>query len=138
MAAAGLGLAARVVVPPLYLAYTVHSLNVTKEKQLLYHLNHEVLASEIREFGSANGWRGAHKGLGFDYFLKGDPEVPEHLRALNPTIIRVFPERIEFDFGGAFLSFGLWVFRDGVEGEGTKKLGNGIWFYAEDGRVPSP
>jgi hypothetical protein len=100
--------------------------------------NHDVLASEIRGFGYANGWRGTHNGLGFEYFLKSDPEVPEHLRTLNPTIIRVFPERIEFDFGGAFLSFGLWIFRDGAEGEGTKRLGNGIWFYAEDGRVPSP
>jgi hypothetical protein len=124
--------------PPLYLAYKIRRLSTDKERQLLYKLNADVLASEVRKLGDANGWKGAHQGLGFDYFLKDDPQVPEPVRALNPTIIRVFPERIDLDFGGASLSFGLSVFRDKVDGGGTKRLGNGIWFYSEDGYVPAP
>jgi hypothetical protein len=101
-------------------------------------LNHDAFASELREFGNANGWRGPHKALGFDYFLKTDSEVPEALKALNPTMIRVFPDRIDFECGGTFLGFGLSVFRNGLNGHGTKKLGSGIWFYAEDAEVPPP
>jgi hypothetical protein len=124
--------------PPLYLTYKIHQLSTDKERQLLYKLNPDLVASEVRKFGDANGWKGAHQGLGFEYFVQNDPQVPEVLRALNPTIIRVFPERIDLDFGGAFLSFGLSIFRDRIDGGGTKRLGNGIWFYADDGRVPAP
>ena len=111
-------------------------MNTAKEKQLLYQIDHTAFASELRNFANEQRWKGRHKGFGFDYYLKSDPEVPDVLRALNPSTIRVFNDRIQFECGGAFLSFGISVFRDGVTGEGTKKLGEGIWFYAEDGRVP--
>jgi len=129
-------LAGRWCLGPLYFSYTIHGLNMAKEKQLLYQIDHEELASELRDFANANGWRGRHKSFDFEYYLKGDPEVPEPLRALNPSVIRIFKDRIEFECGGAFLSFGISVFRDGISGYGTKKLAEGVWFYAEDGRAP--
>jgi hypothetical protein len=136
--AIGLLLAGRYIVPPLYFSYEVHRGTVEKERQLLYKLNHQSFAIQVRDFAESNDWKGAHVGFGFQYYLKSDPEVPEPLRALDPSVIRIFADRVEFECGGAFLSFGLAVFREGFPGGGTKKLDDGVWFYAEDGIVPAP
>jgi len=138
IAAAALGLAGRVIVPPLYFAYTMHRQMDDKERQLLYRINHKVFASELRNFANEHRWSFPHESDGFDYFRATDPNVPPDLRALDPSVIRVFNDRIEFECGGAFLSFGIVVFREGLRGSGTKELGDGIWFYAEDGTVPNP
>ncbi len=136
--AAALGVAGRVVVPPLYFAYTIHRQIGEKERQLLYRINHKVFASELRDFAKVHRWNFPREPEGFDYFRATDPGVPPELRALDPSLIRIFNDRIEFECGGALLSFGIVVFREGLRGSGTKELGDGIWFYAEDGAVPKP
>ena len=138
IAVAALAFAARVIVPSLYFAYTIHRQIGEKERQLLYRINHKILASELRDFAKVHRWNFPHKFEGFDYFRATDRDVPPSLRALDPSVIRVFNDRIEFECGGAFLSFGIVVFREGLHGNGTKELGEGIWFYAEDGAVPKP
>lgn len=138
IAVAALAFAVRVIVPPLYFAYTMHRQIGEKERQLLYRINHKVFASELRDFAKAHRWSSPREPEGFDYFRATDPDVPPDLRALGPSVIRVFNDRIEFECGGAFLSFGIVAFREGLHGGGTKELGDGIWFYAEDGAVPKP
>lgn len=138
IAIAALAFAARIFVPPLYFAYTIHHQIGEKERQLLYGINHKVFASELRDFAKAHRWSFPRQAEGFDYFRATDPDVPPELRALDPSVIRVFDDRIEFECGGAFLSFGIVAFREGLHGSGTKEVGDGVWFYAEDGVVPKP
>jgi hypothetical protein len=107
-----------------------------EERELLYNVNHAVLASELRTFANEKRWSKPVTTSDSDCFHKSDP-IPASLQILNPSQICVFDDRVEYDCGGPFLSFGIAVFREGVPGHGTKKLGEGIWFYAQDGRVPS-
>ena len=138
IAGVALAFAVRVVAPAFYFAYTIHRQIGEKERQLLYRTNHRVLASELRNFAKVHKWSSPQKSEGFDYFRATDHDVPPDLRALDPSVIRVFNDRIEFECGGALRSFGIVVFREGLRGNGTKELGHGIWFYAEDGAVPKP
>ena len=48
------------------------------------------------------------------------------------SAIRVLDNRVELEFGGTFLHFGICAFRVGNEGYGVKKLGDGVWYYSED------
>ena len=138
IAAAALGVVGRIIVPPLYFAYAMHREIGERERQLLYRINHKVFASELRDFARVHRWNFPSESEGFDYFRGTDPDVSPELRALAPSVIRIFNDRIEFECGGAFLSFGIVAFREGLRGSGTKELGDGIWFYAEDGVVPTP
>jgi len=138
IAVVGMVLIVRVLVPPFHFAYGMHRTVLKKERQLLYRINHKVFAAELRDFAKMHRWSFFHADGGFDYFAKTDPDVPLELQALNPSAIRVFDDRIEFECGGALLSFGIVVFREGLRGNGTKELGEGIWFYAEDGVTPKP
>jgi hypothetical protein len=44
---------------------------------------------------------------------------------------------VHVDFGSGSLHYGIDAFI-GVPGSGDKQLQPGLWFYCEDGRVPSP
>jgi hypothetical protein len=111
------------------------------EQALLYQTDHKVLAQVMREFASERQWSSGHPPRStfgdFIFFYGEDSSLPLALRVLKPSSVRVFDDRVECEFGGAFLHFGIAAFRPGLAGHGTKKLGDGIWFYAEDGRVPS-
>jgi hypothetical protein len=131
-------LAGRFVGPPIYFFYSMHQYTRNKERQLLYELNHQAFAIELRRFADDRRWSQSHIHSSIDSYHISDPAVPEVLRAFNPSVIRVYDDRIEFECGSAFLSFGIAVFRDSLEGSGTKKLGEGIWFYSENGSVPPP
>jgi len=120
------------VIPAIFIG---NRLTKETERELLYNINHEVLASELRNFANEKRWNRPMTNDDSDCFHKSD-RIPPSLQILNPSQICVFDDRVEYDCGGAFLSFGIAVFRQGFPGHGTKKLGDGIWFYAEDGRVP--
>jgi hypothetical protein len=121
------------VIPAIFIG---NRLTREEERELLYNINHEVLASELRSFANQKRWSKTVPSADSDCFHKSDP-LPASLLILNPSQICVFDDRVEYDCGGPFLSFGIAVFRKGIPGHGTKKLGEGIWFYAEDGRVPA-
>jgi hypothetical protein len=121
------------VIPAVFIG---NRLTREEERELLYNVNHVVLASELRTFANEKRWSKPVTTSDSDCFHKSDP-IPASLQILNPSQICVFDDRVEYDCGGPFLSFGIAVFREGVPGHGTKKLGEGVWFYAEDGRVPS-
>jgi hypothetical protein len=122
---------------PLIAGFSViHSQNTAKERQLLYEIDHSVFASMVRQFAANHGWD--QYPVPPLHFTNNDPAVPVALRGLGFSIVNIYDDRVDVDFGGAFLSFGISVFREGAVGYGTKELGDGIWFYAEDGRVPGP
>jgi hypothetical protein len=127
---------ARIPWGTLAFASVTNRMDREEERQLLYNVNHEVLASELRKFANDQRWSKPVANSDSDCFNKSDP-IPASLRILNPSQICVFDDRVEYDCGGSFLGFGIAVFREGIPGHGTKNLGEGIWFYAEDGHVPS-
>ena len=114
----------------------LHSENTARERQLLYEIDHAEFASVVRRFAAENGWN--QDRVWPVYFEKTDTRVPMVLRGLGFSILNIYDDRVDVDFGGPFLSFGISVFRDDADGYGTKKLGDGVWFYAEDGRIPAP
>jgi hypothetical protein len=108
-----------------------------QERPLLYHLNHEALAAELRRFATEMRWGRPVKHSEPESFDPNDLIMPPALRILKPSAIIIYDDRIEYDFGSALFDFGIAMFKEGVPGTGTKKLGDGIWFYSTDGRVPS-
>ncbi len=134
--AGGLGIVAFRVAPVIAFSLTIHSQNVRKERQILYEIDHEVFATIVREFAAAHGWNESF--VDHAYFTNTDPEVPTVLRGLGFSLINMYDDRVDVDFGGPSLSFGISVFQEGLEGYGTKKLNEGVWFYSENGKVPPP
>ena len=102
-----------------------------QERYVLYHIDHAAIASQLRELAQQRGWDR------FD-MPASDPAFPPALRLLKPWGIWAFPDYAELEFGGAFGDIGLRVFRPGLAGYGTKRLGDGIWFYSQDGSCPDP
>jgi hypothetical protein len=123
---------------PITFPYRAKSVILKREREILYQLDHEAVASELRHFALGQRWSKVKNGSKFDFFYGTDAAIPHSLQPVKPSSVRVFDDRIELEFGGAFLHFGIRVFPEGVDGFGTKKLGKGIWFYSQDGRVPAP
>jgi len=117
--------------------FIMHRLVLERERQLLYGIDHKTLASELRKFASEQRWSRSIRNADPDAFGTSNPATPAALRILKPSAIWIFDDRIQFDCGGPFSDFGIVVFPEGTEGTGTKQLANGVWFYSEDGRVPS-
>lgn len=66
---------------------------------------------------------------------KDDPRLPDYVRSLKPSAVYIRNnDHIIIDFGGPFDAMDIRAFKPGVEGYGTKKLGDGLWFYYRDGR----
>jgi hypothetical protein len=107
------------------------------ERHLLYDINHEALATELRRFANQMRWGRPVKHTEPESFDSSDPVVPPSLRILRSSGVTIYDDHIEYDCGSPFLDFGIVVFREGIPGTGTKKLGEGIWFYSADNRVPS-
>jgi hypothetical protein len=126
-----------VVMRPLRFLHGLRSYSTEREKHIIYDVNHEILALELRQFATEWRWRRVGQRAGPDIFWVNDDRIPPHLKLLKPTSIAIFDDRIIFESGGALLHFGIVVFRPGIEGSGTKRLGDGIWFFSEDGRIPS-
>ena len=133
----GLAIAAYYLAGPLYFVYEVDKTIKAKQKQILYGLDHETVAKELRKLGSETRWKKrANNHDRFDYYAGDDPALPVVVRGLGPSAIRVYDDKVEFECGGALLNFGLIVYRPGIEGVGTKKLGEGIWYFCQNGYVP--
>lgn len=107
-----------------------------RERQIIYHIKHDALANEIRQY--ADEKRSQFPDLAYGMMKPPPAQFPNSLKVLDCNSVSIFPDRVDLEFGGSFLSFGLHVFNKGTPGNGTKKLGDGIWFYAEDGHVPAP
>lgn len=102
----------------------------SKEQFLLLKVDHRRLAQELRNFAEQRGWHDADFG-------KDDSELPAFLRSLDPSSVYIRTDHIIIDFGGPFDAMNIHAFKPGIEGYGTKKLGDGLWFYARGGSGPS-
>jgi len=116
--------------------FVIRRLIQDEKRELLYHINHDALARELRKFADQMRWGRSVKHSDPESFDARDPIIPPALGILKATVITIHDDRIEYQFGGLFANFGIVVFRDGNPGTGTKKLGDGIWFYSADGKVP--
>lgn len=107
-----------------------------REVQLLYYTNTAVAAAEMMRFARVTRWDRTVK-LVEPNVIRGDSdELPPALRILNPAEVIIYDDKIELECGSFLLRFGLVVFKDSEQGNGAKKLGERIWFYSGDGRVP--
>lgn len=130
--------AIQVVFIPIYVIHSFRNSITQREKEILYTLDHEALASELRQFAATERWNKDVVDAEGDFFRGDEPGVPTCLRILKPNEIRIFDDRIEFSCGGPLLDFGIVVYRKGLPGEGLKRLGDGIWFYSGDKKYPTP
>ncbi len=126
---------------PVALVYQLARIIPGEEKRILYDVDHKELAAELREFAAERRWNNWNRSPASDFFYGNDLKLPEELRQFRPGWIQIDDDRIDFGCGQSVwdksLSFGISVWRKGLEGYGTKKLADGVWFYSEDGRVPS-
>jgi hypothetical protein len=101
-----------------------------QERFILYQVDHAAFGKALRDFGEQRRWYP-------DDFDPGNTLVPDAVRVLHPSGISVYHDYVEVNFGGPFLDISFRAFRPGVSGYGTKRLGDGLWFYSEDGSCPS-
>jgi len=78
-----------------------------KERHVLYDFDRAELAAELRRFATESRWRANEKKAEPDIFWANDPRIPPRLKALEPTSIAVFDDRIVFECGGGLFHFGV-------------------------------
>lgn len=106
-----------------------------QQRLILYHIDHVALAKEMRNYASEK--RSQFPNLAHGVVLPTGTDFPTSLKILECNAVTIFPDRVNLEFGGTLLHYGITVFNEGTRGHGTKKLGDGVWFYSEDGRVPA-
>jgi hypothetical protein len=119
-------------------AWAIHASNEATKRQVIYHINHAALAQEVRKFAEQKRSETVVAPAAPLLMWEGDPDLPASLKILKCSSVSIFPDRVRLEFGGPFLHFGIMIFNKGYPGEGNKQLADGVWFYSEDGRVPSP
>jgi hypothetical protein len=123
---------------PFRFARGIYSRNEAVKRQIFYHVNHAALAEEVRKFAEQKRSETVVAPAAPLLMWEGDPALPASLKILKCSSVSIFPDRVRLEFGGPFLHFGIMIFNKGYPGEGNKKLADGVWFYSEDGRAPSP
>lgn len=124
------------LIEPVKLVFQLGKTANEREKQLLYDIDHTALASELRKFASEKRWRQTEANAEPEILWPNNKAVPASVRLLKPTSVAIFDDRIVLERGGPMLHFGIVVFRDGIVGEGLKELGPGVWFYADNNKIP--
>lgn len=127
---------------PIYMIYKWGRVIPDEENRVLYHVDHTKLAASLREFAAKQRWNNPDALRTPNFYYVDDPSLPVAVRDVHPSWVQINDERVDCGFGQIVreksLSFGISVWRPGLEGYGAKKLADGVWFYAEDGRVPRP
>jgi hypothetical protein len=113
----------------------MHQVFAASQKKLLYETDHAKLASDARVFAAQHGWGASAPQQTGQVYTGDDPALPPSIRALKPSSVRLFGDRIEIECGGALHHHGISVFRQPIGGHGTKDLGNGVWYYSEGDRM---
>jgi hypothetical protein len=124
------------LVEPIQVMWQMGKTDKNRERQLLYETDHAALASELRNFARQERWHSPEVNAEPQIFWQGDEAIPASIRRLEPTSVTILDDRVIFERGGPMLHFGIVVFRDGIAGEGLKELAPGVWFYAENQRIP--
>jgi hypothetical protein len=122
---------------PVAFVFGVERAITERQKIILYQIDHPSLAILLRDFATSQRWSVAEPPKDGAFLYGNDGSVPPALRLLKPSSIRINDKSIDLEFGGALQHFGISAFRPGLAGSGTKQLGEGLWFYSENGRFPS-
>lgn len=120
-----------------------HRVAIALKQQWLAHgLNAAVVAADLRQFAREQRWdRLERTDAPYDFFYHDDPRLPDAVKRLQPSWIQISDDSIDVGCGeighdGAY-SFGVRAWRDpNAPGHGTKKLGDGIWYYQQDFSYP--
>jgi hypothetical protein len=111
----------------------MHEICTATEKKLLYEVDHEAIAKEARLLGTSVDW--AQTAPNKRIFFQEDlTSLPPAIRALKPSSVIVFPDRVHIELGGALQHQGLTVFREPKGGTGTVEVGKGMWYTSDDNR----
>ncbi len=122
---------------PVVFVFGLDRIITEKQKSILYQIDHPSLAILLRDFAADQCWSVAARSKDGAFFDAYDPALPHALKLLKPTSVWIDEESIDLEFGGSLLHYGISAFRPGLAGSGTKQLGEGLWFYSENGRFPS-
>jgi hypothetical protein len=113
----------------------LYMLSVTTQNMLLHVIDHDLVGAEARKFAQANGWGGSAVPSEGRHFAGDDAALPAAIRVLHPSSVYIFADRVELQFGGALDPQGMTVFRKTTGGEGTRDLGNGVWYHSYEDRL---
>jgi hypothetical protein len=119
---------------PSMLSFFIRVFAVVGKQRVLYGINHRRAAESLRTFALQNRWDLPLAERPMSFIPSDSSAFPDGLRRFKASSIRIYDDRVELEFGGTPLHYGLVVFRDG-DGHGLKKLAEGVWFYSEDGRT---
>ena len=65
-----------------------------------------------------------------------DTNVPQAVWDLAPSGVRIDNEKVDIWCAGSWAPFSIFVYPEGIKGSGTVEIIDGLWFWAEDERVP--
>jgi hypothetical protein len=111
----------------------VFRLIIALGKRRVLALDAESVAAEMRKFAREVRWEQPPALDPASYIRHDAPGFPKELRRTRASAICARDDRVELEFGGTFLHYGIVVFRHG-DGHGLKRLADGVWFYSEDGK----
>jgi hypothetical protein len=95
--------------------------NQQREK-LIYESDHQAILAACRELMAK--WP--------DQAMDGeDTRLPKAIQEIRPRWVRVGSESVTVELHGGFDHYGVIAFPKGLEGCGTKKLIDGLWYYTE-------
>ena len=114
-----------------------------KQQAILYHPNHQAILNacaqihaNARSFRRNPDWH----NMAPNDFSKPDPSdpgIPSIIKTLKPAYIDIDTNFVRLEMGGGFYHYGIEAFFNGAAGQGTKRLVPGLWYYAEDGKIPA-
>src|SRR5206468_1454199 len=84
---------------PIFLVYRLSRIIPNEERRILYHVDHNALAVELRRFAAEQRWNSPNKSKPADFFYGDDPKLPDSLRQFRPGWIQINDDRIDFGCG---------------------------------------
>ncbi len=109
------------------------------QRVLLYRVDLGILEFELQRYANERLWSDKSAALAdapIVMYGKQLDSLPPSLRLLGPSSVTLSVTSIQYELGGTMLHFGFTVFREKASGEGTKQVGESMWFYSENGKLP--
>jgi hypothetical protein len=113
-----------------------------RQRWLANPRNAAAVAADLRQFAREQRWDHPDKtNTAANFYYHDDSRFSDAIKRLEPSWIQISDDRIDVGCGeitheGVF-SFGVSVWRDPkAEGYGTKKIGEGIWYYQQEDEYP--
>ncbi len=91
-------------------------------ERLLHATDHQAVLAGCRELMAK------YPGQTLD---AGDTRLPKVIQELDPIFVEVTQERVLIALHGSFDHFGVVAYPKGIEGDGAKKLIDGLWYFDE-------